>query len=380
MSKKRGASGGTSSAPGNGDTAKPPAPARSGQGTSTLPRGEHPPIAFAPREPITSLRFFGKRVPPLSLPAAKRLFTIGAGECDLVISTSKRVSSFHAMLERRGPALNVTDQQSKNGTYRSRTDGRLETFQVHAGETFWIADVELLPMDGQLAVLRPKIAECVGLDRDAEIDRILTVVAAPRRRALALVGPTGTGAARLAAAIHQTSPQRNNFFLRIETAPLPSPDLAVGGTIFVDLDGVAKLPAPYLQTLLDPDRGLRVIFAATSDRVMQARLDTFKDVDVIKLVPLATRREDILRLVAIHWIDELHSPRRLDELVGVDKISEHDWPRNLDELYDVSTRLHAYLVHGGLRAAATALGITHQALGKYFHRVGFDPQDGIRRP
>lgn len=360
--------------------AAPPDPA-AGPGTTTLTGRDHPALTLAPREPITSLRFFGRDLPALPLPSSKKLFTIGAGVCDLVVprDLSTGVSAFHATLDRVYNALHVQDQDTKNGTYRSLGNPRLASFQIQAGDVFWLADVPLLPMDTQLEVLRPQLAWCLGLERHKAIDEALEVVA--EGRPLALLGPPGTDAARLAEAMHQASPQRHNFFLSVTAPPLPSLEHAYGGTVFIDLDRVQKIPAPYVRILFEPSRSLRTIFAAADDRRVRARIDTYRDkVRTVTLMPLARRPEDFPHLLALHWIDELRTRRRVEELgPGLKKIAQYGWPRNFDELREHSPRLLAYLEHEGLRRAAAALGIKHQTLSGHFRRIGFPVLDQADR-
>jgi len=349
--------------------------------TTTLTGRDHPALTLAPREPITSLRFFGHDLPALQLPSSKRLFTIGAGVCDLVVprELSTGVSAFHATLDRVHNALHVQDQDTKNGTYRSLGRPRLASFQVQAGDVFWLADVALVPMDTQLEVLRPELARCLGLGRHRAIDEALELVA--EGRPIALLGPTGTDAERLARAIHDSSPQRHNFFLSITSPPLPPLEHAYGGTVFLDLDHIEKVPAPYARILFEPARSLRTIFAAADDRRVRARIDTYRDkVRTMTLVPLARRPEDFAHLLALHWIGELGTRRRVEELgPGLRQIAHYKWPRNFIELREHSPRLLAYLEHEGLRRAAAALGIKHQTLSGHFRRIGFPVLDQSER-
>lgn len=375
-----GSSGVPRTEPGAAGFTGPLTPAQ-GTATATLTGRDHPALTLAPREPITSLRFFGRDLPVLPLPSSKRLFTIGAGVCDLIVprEISRSVSGFHATLDRIHNAVHVQDQDTKNGTYRSLSEPRLASFQIQAGEVFWLADIPLLAMDTQLEVLRPELARCLGLDDHKAIDEAIELVA--EGRPIALLGPAGTDAARLAEAVHKASPQRNNFFLSVTTSPLPSLEHAYGGTVFLDLDQVKKLPAPYVRALFEPSRSQRAIFAAADDRRLRARLDTYRDkVRTITLAPLARRPADIPHLLALHWIEELRTRRRVEELGrGLRAITAYDWPRNFDELREHSPRLLAYLEHEGLRPAAAALGIKHQTLSGHFRRIGFPVLDQADR-
>lgn len=326
------------------------------------------------------MRYFGADRPPLPLPTMKNRFSIGTGACDLVIprEVSGRVSGFHALIERAGASIWIRDQGSKNGTYRSLAEPRVVEIQRHAGESFWLGDVRLFASDDLLDVLRPVFAARMGLTRHVEIDTALESVVQLGERPLALLGPSGMQARALAEAIHHASPRRKNFLLTLAGGQLPPIDHASGGTIFVDMDRVRRLPKSYVLSLLDRSRGFGLVFSARNERVLRAHLDCFALCNLVPLVPVAARRDDVLRLVATHWVETLRTPRSIHELAGIDAITEHDWPGDLDELHQMSARLHAYLVHGGLREAASALGLTYQALSKSLRSIGYKPNHRSR--
>ena len=333
-----------------------------------------PGLALAPRAPVVALRWWGRGDPPAPLAPGDRRWSVGAGACDVVVprALAAAVSARHAVLTRVDSGLRIEDCGSKNGTYRSLGSARLASFQLEAGERFWLADVPVLAVDAPLEALRPRLAACVGLDRHDAVDRALEPVAAGRP--LALVGPAGTGAASLARAIHDAGPQRGNPFVIVDGAP-PAPDAIRGGTVVVDLDRVRRLPARHLRSWLDAAGAVRLVVLATDERRVRACLDTYRDeLHAIALVPLDRRPEDVVRLIGHCWRDELASTRGVAELgPAVDGLAAYRWPRNLDELREHAPRLLAYLEHGGLRAAAVALGVTHQTLGDHFRRIGFAP-------
>lgn len=222
--------------------------------------------------------------------------------------------------------------------------------------------------DGTLDVLRAHLLAHVGLDADAAVDQAVEDVASGAP--FLLRGPVGTGARRLARTIHDTGPQRGN--VRI-VGPGPECLLAhaQGATVYLDLETLPPLPAPYARRLFDPARGLRVIFAAPDERRARAALDHLRDrVRTIALAPLGPRRDEAPYLVQLFWATSLRSTRRVEEL-GVAALAAYAWPRNLDELFDQAVRLLAYLEHGGLRPAAAALDLAHQTLAEHFARIGF---------
>lgn len=332
-----------------------------------------PRLALAPREPVTSLRWFGKPDAPLLLSSSQGRFTLGTHACDLNVprSLAAGVSALHAVLEREGPALRVIDQGSGHGTYPALGVTRMASFQVQAGQSFWLAGTRLLAMDTQLEVLRPRLAACLGLERHQAVDEAIELVASGRP--VALVGPRGTDARRLAEAIHAASPQRGGAFVEAETS-LPALDGLHGAAVFVDLDRVKRAPATWLRAAFDPARALRVVLACAHDRRVRHVLDHYRErIATIRLVPLAQRPDDVPALLARHWIDELRTTRRIEELgVGIAALAAYPWPGNLEELREHGRRLLAYLEYGGLRPAAMALGVKHQTLAEHFRRIGFE--------
>lgn len=338
-----------------------------------LTRREQPALALVPHDPITTLRFVGRDHATICLAVAQRTFTVGAGGCDVVIprGLSSAISEVHASFERVGSGLLVRDLGSKNGTFASLSGPRCESFHVQPGDTFWLANVEMLATDPYLEALRAHLACHLGLLRDAAIDDALASVASGDP--LLLLGPSGTGARRLAAVIHATSPHRNNPRIT-GLSPLYLLNHAHGATVFIDVDRLPALSARYVATLFDRARGLRLVFAATDERRARTCLDHYRDgLRTIPLVPLAHRLDDVPHLVQFHWATECASDHTVSELgpAALRALTTYIWPRNLDELFDQSPRILAYHQHGGVRRAAAALGIAHQTLAQHLARIDF---------
>lgn len=349
---------------------------------AALTRRQQPALALVPRDPICSLRFRGSDHDTVDLPTAQHRFVIGsAPTCDVVVprELATAVSACHAAMERTGTGFVVRDLASKNGTYRSLGEARRESVAVEPGDTFWVANVGVTVTDGTLDVLRAHVLCHVGLDDVAAVDQAMDDIASGTP--LLLRGPVGTGARRLARYVHATSPQRANPRI-VGPAPACLLKYAQGTTVYLDLTDLPALPARYAARLLDPASGLRVIFAAPDERRARACLDHLRDrVRTVALVPLARRREEAPYLMQLYWATALRSTRRVDELgeAGGRALAKYAWPRNLDELFDHSVRLLGYLEHGGLRAAAAALGIAHQTLHDHFARIGFPVLDQAER-
>lgn len=342
---------------------------------------ELPRLTLLPYDPITTLRFLGRDVRTVTLPAGEQRFTIGADGCDVMIprALSTAVSAMHASMERVGSGLLVRDLGSRHGTFRSLREPRCDALLVQPGETFWIGDVAVRVTDRYLEALRSHLACHLGILRDQAIDEAVADVASGEP--LLLLGPAGTGARRLAAAIHATSPQRENPRL-MGMAPLCLLRRARGCTVFIDLELTMRVFAPYLKALMDRASGVRVIFAASGEKVARARLDHHRErLRTIALVPLAQRRADVPHLLQFHWATELGSRRVVDEMgpAAIEALQAYDWPHNLDELYDSSRRILAYHERGGLRPAARSLSVTHQTLRAHLTRIGF-PTTTHERP
>lgn len=327
---------------------------------------------LAPREAVTSLRFVGRAIPPLGVSSVQRSFTIGAGGCDLVVPgiVSGLIDALHADLVRVGTGLRVHDHHSAHGLFRARRGPRVSELHVEAGDIFWLADAPLLALDPHLEVLRGRVGPYVGLDHHAAADEAIEAIA--DGGPLVILGPRGMDSPIFARAIHDASAQRPHSFIVATDALVALPP---GATVFVDLDTVRKLTASFAARLFDPSTGVRVIFAAAHERRARSCLDRYRDrVRCVSLLPLADRRSEIVRLLALVWRDELRSGRRVDELAHVDAIAAHGWPGGLRELREHAPRLLAFLDHGALGPAARALGITRQTLTEHFWRIGFSPK------
>ena len=332
-----------------------------------------PAATMVERGVISQLRFAGRALPPLELAPTRATFAIGRKSGDLIVPATigVGVSALHARLTRTGTGLRVIDAESKNGVFASAQSPRVPSLEVQAGGRFWLADVELLATDAWLERLRPVLALALGVDDYRAVDQALT--AASVGGPLALVGPVGTGAAWLARHLHDLSPQRTGFYLPIDGVPIPHLDGAQGGTVFIDTDQVRRLPPRVLDALFAQPPRLRPILAASSPKALRARLgEIAREVPIIDLAPLPARRGDVLPILQWLWTHELGSPRRIDDL-GVPSlaaISAFRWPGNLDELRAYAPRLLAIAEHPSLRAAAVALGVTHQSLSSCLRRIG----------
>ena len=231
-----------------------------------------------------------------------------------------------------------------------------------------------------------KAADLIG--RSPKFQAVLNKVAmvAPVHCSVLIQGETGTGKELVARAIHEASPRRDQPFVAVNCAAIPSALLenelfghnrgaftgavtqtkgrfqaADGGTLF--LDEVGDLPLelqPKLLRVLQEREfeplgssesiqvDVRVIVATHQDlwRMVQEgkfRADLYYRLNVfpIALPPLRERREDIPFLVE-HFVREfaLEQGKSIHDIPEDvrDVLSQHPWPGNVRELQNVLER------------------------------------------
>lgn len=215
----------------------------------------------------------------------------------------------------------------------------------------------------------------------AVLDRINMVASVDS--AVMIQGETGTGKEVIAQAIHQASPRRNNRFIAVNCAAIPTALLeselfghergaftgavaqtagrfqaAEGGTIF--LDEIGDLPLelqPKLLRVLQEKQcerlgngrtiqlDVRVIAATNQDlwrmvQEMRFRADLYFRLNVFPIVlpPLRDRIDDIPKLVE-HFVRKFAKQQgKTIDCISDDVLEElisHDWPGNIRELQNV---------------------------------------------
>jgi formate hydrogenlyase transcriptional activator len=235
----------------------------------------------------------------------------------------------------------------------------------------------------------------------AVLDQVNMV--APVDSAVLIQGETGTGKEVIAQAIHAASPRRQNRFVAVNCAAIPSALLeselfghergaftgavaqtvgrfqsADGGTLF--LDEIGDLPLelqPKLLRVLQESQferlgsgrairvDVRVVAATNQDlwRMVQERkfrADLYFRLNVFPIVlpPLRERRDDIAPLVE-HFVQHFakrhgRSIKRIpDEVMEV--LKNHDWPGNVRELQNVIECAVIMTVGPSLELMATEL-------------------------
>jgi formate hydrogenlyase transcriptional activator len=215
----------------------------------------------------------------------------------------------------------------------------------------------------------------------ADVDRI-----APVDSAVLIQGETGTGKEVIARAIHEASPRRNNRFVALNCAAIPSAlleselfghekgaytgactqtkgrfQMADGGTLFLDEIGdmPLELQPKLLRALQEREferlgsaQTVRVnarVVAATNQDLGQLvskklfRADLFYRLNVIPicLPPLRERIQDILPLTEFFvakFAARLNKPIGLIPDEVVEALQAHEWPGNIRELQNCIER------------------------------------------
>jgi transcriptional regulator with GAF, ATPase, and Fis domain len=222
----------------------------------------------------------------------------------------------------------------------------------------------------------------------AALRRTLDLVGqvAPTGATVLLLGETGTGKERVAAAVHELSPRRSRPMVKVNCAAIPGTlieselfgrekgaytgaltrqtgrfDLANGSTIF--LDEIGDLPVETQTKLLrvietreferlgSPNPihvDVRIIAATNKDLTLAVREGRFREdlffrlnVFPIRLPALRERPEDI-PLLAMAIVDELGASmgRQFDAIsrASLLALQQYDWPGNIRELRNVVER------------------------------------------
>lgn len=202
---------------------------------------------------------------------------------------------------------------------------------------------------------------------------------APSKATVLITGETGTGKELIAQSIHQQSPGKNNLFVAVNCAAIPSEmleselfghekgaftgaikerigkfELADGGTLFLDeitempIQLQAKLLRALQEGVIEKLGGNRQIqldlrIVAASNRnpleaVKQGRLreDLYYRLNVFSLhAPALKERENDIALLAQHFC--MQNSVNIDQ-VALIALSSYSWPGNVRELQNVLAR------------------------------------------
>lgn len=256
--------------------------------------------------------------------------------------------------------------------------------------------LELLKLKEQLAdenlAMKTDLARVASdqlIGADCGLRRVMDMVKTVSRTTspVLLLGETGTGKEVIANTIHQTSPRRDESFIKVQCGAMPESLLdselfghekgaftgavsikkgrferADHGTIFLDEIGELSLEAQVklLRVLQEKEFerlggqqtikiDVRVIVATHRNLLEMVRNNKFREdlwfrlnVFPIEIPPLRERKEDILSLVQHFMVKksrELNLPASAGLAPGtLDRLMQYDWPGNVRELQNVVER------------------------------------------
>jgi transcriptional regulator with PAS, ATPase and Fis domain len=292
----------------------------------------------------------------------------------------ERVSREHAILRRQGALLQVSDQDSRNGTWVNGK--RVETQQLFPGDVLGIGKTLLLVEDIDPKRLHRPHPRMKGTS--AALGKMLERIELVARHDLMVLvlGESGVGKELAAHEVHLRSGRRGKM-VSINCATLPESlvqselfghargafsgadrarrglvEEARGGTLFLDEIGEASplLQANLLRVLdvrevravgTDEVRKVDVRFVAATNRELVAevkagrfREDLYSRMNraVVQLPPLRQRREDILPLARYFVENFAKKSMPISEALALELLL-HDWPGNARTLEGVMQRL-----------------------------------------
>jgi len=214
----------------------------------------------------------------------------------------------------------------------------------------------------------------------------LTIQVAPYNTSVLILGESGTGKEKIARAVHQLSPRKDQPFIQVNCGAIPSTlieselfghemgaftgatekrkgkfELASGGTIF--LDEIGELPldmqVKLLRVLQEKEVSavggnapfkvdVRVVAATNRNLEKEVaegkfRLDLYYRLNIfpITIVPLRERKSDIPALVNffVHkFCQEFNKPIPEIEAAMMEQLFGYQWPGNVRELENIIER------------------------------------------
>lgn len=316
----------------------------------------------------------------------REALTLGSAEGNVLRLKDAAVSRFHAELSQAGPRILVRDLGSTNGTHVGSVLFRDGEVAVKPGSEVVVGETSLRVNHQAVVMLpRPREGSHLGLIgpslRMRELSSQIERLAASNVPTLVL-GESGTGKERVARALHEAGPRRDNVFEIVECGAL-SPQLvaselfgheagaftgarkthigaierANGGTLF--LDEIGELPAEQQVALLGAlERGtvrrvggsrpvpvdVRLVSATHRDLRGDVNAGTFRldlyfrlAVVMLRVPPLRERAGDIPALLDHFLREEGFSgdPSEVFPGEAMKQLLAHRWVGNVRELRNV---------------------------------------------
>ena len=342
------------------------------------------------RAPVVGLRVLGSTVEH-RIPTDDQPITIGSAEGRTIRLRHSSVSQLHAQIERRDHHLILIDCDSKNGCY---ADGeRRAVIHLVPGGRIRLGGVELVAFSRESDEIRRVFQRYLGYDEPAQRAVEDAHHAATRHRHLALLGPPGAGSVAFARSIHRhtmgapwplvlvpglrpdKASQRLAHRFRTDYAEQKQTLTAAGhGTLVLPFTDLPADPHYLLDSLKSRAFATRAIFLGSDDASLGVLGALASDTVVIRVPALTSRRHELSQIVTDIVTEHAGGQGASAAIVTVadrERLLAHDWPGNHDEVEEAVERLTALRMHGRIRKAARALGLSPGWLSEWAKKYGF---------
>jgi Inner membrane component of T3SS, cytoplasmic domain/Sigma-54 interaction domain len=353
---------------------------------------------------VTSLLWYGTDTIH-ALPTG-RVITIGsAADCDIVLR-GDHVSAHHGRVERRARGLRISDDGSKNGTYREVARaigvGLRPTFEDEAddgagfvlapGATFVLGarSHRFVGLDDAMVQAHPVLLDLLGLDAEiraasANDDNATwptpgdLILAADSGGHMLITGEPHTGKRTLARLVHAISKRRDQPLLELEQVPETRAEQgeilkrgAAKGTLVLRIEERGhEIDPAFVSQLFSTSYQVRVVVIARTASIAATALGGKYVAPMmrVELHPLAERRAAIHRLLD-QGLARQPSPLRVADLTEDNRraLLMGRWRENLHGLQVAVERLAA-IPRGGfsLHRAAQTLGVPRQTFYNWYN-------------
>ena len=345
--------------------------------TVTAPPADLP-VGVEGRPSIIGLRLLGTNKELMLSPSLDVTRVGASSDCDIVIA-NQFISSVHCLIERKGNALVLDDQGSKNGTlYEGRPCSR---FQLVDGAVFVLGTTAIIPFTEESRRSRTLLQRLIGYGPEVQqrVDKLL--IKTKSESHLLIVGETGTRKAELARVIHGASPRTKRPFIELGAALETKAEQgnllkqAAHAAVFIHEHLLRRDVGFFLDSLRAGTYDVRLYVATTSDReanIATLGLDFFLTMSVVEIPPLRQRLADLPRLIQSHLESRPEHGGTVPSISAANHsaLCRHEWPGNLDELAEAIDRTVALERAGSTRKAAKALAIPKSTLADWMKRIG----------
>lgn len=337
-------------------------------------------------QPVTQLREWATDK-VLALPGAEVAESMIGGEPSAplrIVDPSGLVSRKHARMVREGTWWKIEDLRSKNGIRQDRK--RNDRFLIVPGVEIGIGGVTLVAENQALIHLRQYLMRVLGWDEEGRLAADLAIqtirTAANQRRPLVIGGADDlvavarqihlrTAAPGAPFVVCSDQPRKPDDAVRVTATaadPATAFELAAGGAVCVRAE---ELPVE-VDDLLEAARE-QAIRVRTQLIICANNTPSWWKTNQLFVPPLGQRTaEDLRRIVAEYASDAI---QELEATPGSFTQADGDWvvrraASSFAEIEIATSRIIAHNDAGNPHRAASRLGLSHVALGKWLKRRG----------